>query len=47
VFIKQLGMGKYGRVGLMIHKETGFICAVKTLNKKLIIEEEISDTILQ
>lgn len=34
--IKQLGSGKYGRVYLVKEKYTGFICALKVIEKKLL-----------
>jgi aurora kinase len=29
--IKMLGKGKFGRVSLVIHKKTGFACAMKAI----------------
>ena len=31
--LKTLGIGKYGTVNLVMEKESGFICAMKILNK--------------
>ena len=42
VRIKELGNGKYGRVYLVKEKYTGFVCALKVIEKKLLHEEEIT-----
>lgn len=36
-----MGQGKYGKVYMARHKSTGFICALKTLSKEKIKEENI------
>ena len=35
--IKELGTGKYGHVFLAREKQTNFVCAVKIIEKKLLI----------
>lgn len=42
VKIRELGNGKYGKVSLVYEKLTGFVCALKQIEKKLLIEEEIT-----
>jgi serine/threonine protein kinase len=38
VNIKHLGKGKFGVVSLVRHKKTNFICALKTVSKKVVKE---------
>jgi serine/threonine protein kinase len=38
VKIRELGNGKYGRVSLVYEKSTGFVCALKMIEKKLLLE---------
>ena len=38
VKIRELGNGKYGRVSLVYEKYTGFVCALKMIEKKLLKE---------
>ena len=45
--IKELGAGKYGRVYLVAEKYTGFVCALKVIEKKLLHEEEITDQFIR
>ena len=45
--LKKLGNGKYGCVSLAIDKKTGFVCAIKIINKSLIKDEDISNTLVQ
>lgn len=33
---RKLGKGKYGDVYMVEHKLTGFVCAMKTIEKRLI-----------
>ena len=41
--LRVLGEGNYGRVKLVLHKDTGFVLALKTLNKVLSIETRINN----
>ena len=45
--IKKLGIGRYGNVTLAMEKATGFMCAIKTLNKSMIRDEDVSSTLIQ
>lgn len=45
--IKNLGSGKYGKVFLARHKETNFIGAIKIVEKKLIMEENIVEQFIR
>jgi serine/threonine protein kinase len=47
VKIRELGNGKYGRVSLVFEKLTGFVCALKKIEKKLLVEEEITEQFLR
>lgn len=47
VRIKELGNGKYGRVYLVKEKYSGFICALKVIEKKLLHEEEITEQFIR
>ena len=38
---KKLGRGKFGDVFLVKHKATGFVCALKIIKKKTLIEEKV------
>lgn len=35
-----MGKGQFGEVMMVIHKETGFLCAMKVMSKKQIREEK-------
>lgn len=39
--IRELGRGKYGVVKMVRHRRTGFLCALKTLRKSLLVEENV------
>lgn len=45
--LRELGEGKYGKVYLAHHRTTNFICAIKTISKRIIIEENLKDTFIQ
>lgn len=33
---KKMGKGQFGEVMMVVHKETGFLCAMKVMSKKQI-----------
>lgn len=37
----EIGSGKYGKVHIARHRDTGFICAIKSVSKKIIKEENL------
>ena len=39
-FGKVLGTGSFGRVCLAVHKDKGFVCAIKALSKAHIIKNQ-------
>jgi aurora kinase len=39
-FVKQIGEGTYSKVYMACHKKTGFICALKVLQKDLIKKDK-------
>ena len=45
--IKQLGKGKYGKVYLVREKLTGYLLALKAIEKKVIIESNLLDQFLR
>lgn len=45
--IKQLGVGQYGSVFLARQKYCGFICALKRIQKKFLIEEGIVEQFIR
>ena len=47
VKIKDLGAGQYGNVFLAIEKFTNFVCAIKEVKKKHLIEEGIVDQFIR
>ncbi|MBS1889854.1 MAG: hypothetical protein JST59_01045 [Actinobacteria bacterium] len=40
--LKELGRGKFGRVSMVIHKATGFLCAMKAIGKETIRKENLA-----
>ena len=42
---KKLGKGQFGEVMMVIHKETGFLCAMKVMSKKQIREEKYENQV--
>lgn len=40
--IKQLGKGKFGKVSLVRHDTTGFLCAMKAIDKETIRRENLA-----
>lgn len=44
---KRLGRGKFGRVFLARERKTGYIIALKTLNKKEIVESDVQKQTLR
>lgn len=45
--IKQVGSGKYGKVFLVRDKITGFVLALKAIEKKIIIESNLLDQFIR
>ena len=45
--IDEIGEGKYGKVYMAQHKETGFLCALKTVSKVKIKEEDIEEPFIR
>lgn len=41
--IKQLGKGKFGKVSLVVHSQTGFLCAMKAIGKDIIRKENLAN----
>lgn len=37
---KKMGKGQFGEVMMVVHKDTGFLCAMKVMSKKQIKEEK-------
>jgi serine/threonine protein kinase len=44
---KHIGKGKYGKVYLVRDKETGFILALKTIEKKKLLESNLLDQFIR
>ena len=42
---KKLGKGQFGEVMMVIHKDTGFLCAMKVMSKKQIREEKYENQV--
>ena len=42
-FGKRLGKGRYGDVYIVRHKLTGFLCAMKVIDKDIVREEEMQE----
>jgi len=45
--IKQLGKGKFGKVSLVVHNATGFLCAMKAIDKETIIAENLAGQLVR
>lgn len=44
---KRLGKGHFGEVFVVKHKQTGFVCALKTISKEHIANEKVTDQIVR
>jgi|JI6StandDraft_1071083.scaffolds.fasta_scaffold06424_1 aurora kinase len=40
--VRQLGKGKFGKVSLVVHNSTGFLCAMKAIEKDTIRKENLA-----
>lgn len=45
--LEELGQGKYGKVFMARSKATNFLCAIKTISKAKIKEQNIQETLIR
>ena len=45
--VKKIGEGSYSQVWLAVEKQTGFICALKVLNKQSMREQQLEDVLIR
>lgn len=45
-FLQQLGKGKYGKVYMVRHKQTGFLLALKEIQKNIITKQKLTQQLI-